>query len=110
MLWASDLNCVRGEDSLVRALWAGQPFIWQIYPQDDGAHHDKLQAFLDWLQAPASLRSAHAAWNGLGDPRLPPLSAALLDDWRACVRSARERLLAQPDLVSQLLQFVAERS
>ncbi|MGN6930438.1 elongation factor P maturation arginine rhamnosyltransferase EarP, partial [Neisseria sp. P0015.S010] len=25
MLWACDLNFVRGEDSLVRALWAGQP-------------------------------------------------------------------------------------
>ena len=41
------LNAVRGEDSLVRALWAGQPFVWHIYPQDDGAHHAKLDAFLD---------------------------------------------------------------
>ncbi|MGD6613514.1 elongation factor P maturation arginine rhamnosyltransferase EarP, partial [Xanthomonas citri pv. citri] len=38
MLLACDLNAVRGEDSLVRALWAGQPFVWHIYPQDDGAH------------------------------------------------------------------------
>src|SRR3546814_5431940 len=35
LLWSSDLNCVRGEDSLVRALWAGKPLLWQIYPQDD---------------------------------------------------------------------------
>ena len=39
LLWASDLNFVRGEDSLVRALWAGKPFVWQIYPQHDDAHH-----------------------------------------------------------------------
>src|SRR5690606_6818466 len=52
LLWACDLNFVRGEDSLARALLAGRPFIWQLYPQQDAAHHDKLDAFLDWL-APA---------------------------------------------------------
>lgn len=41
-----DLNIVRGEDSFVRAQWAAKPFIWQIYPQEDGAHHLKLDAFL----------------------------------------------------------------
>ena len=38
LLWSADLNIVRGEDSLVRALWAGAPFVWQLYPQHDGAH------------------------------------------------------------------------
>jgi uncharacterized repeat protein (TIGR03837 family) len=87
LLWACDLNFVRGEDSLVRALWAGRPFIWQIYPQDDGAHHAKLEAFLEWLDAPASLRRFHHAWNGLADPggaRWP--SAPELDAWAACAR------------------------
>lgn len=108
LLWACDLNCVRGEDSLVRALWAGQPLLWQIYPQHDGAHQAKLEAFLDWLDAPASLRQAHAAWNGLaGEEALPPLTPALLDSWRACIQEARARLLAQPDLATQLLGFVA---
>ena len=45
LLWACDLNLVRGEDSLVRAIWAGQAFIWQIYPQHDNAHYAKLDAF-----------------------------------------------------------------
>lgn len=36
LLWASDLNFVRGEDSCVRAQWAGKPFVWHIYPQHDG--------------------------------------------------------------------------
>lgn len=49
LLWACDLNFVRGEDSLVRALWAGKPLVWQIYPQDDLAHHAKLEAFLDLI-------------------------------------------------------------
>lgn len=100
LLWACDLNFVRGEDSLVRALWAGRPLVWHIYPQDDGAHQHKLQAFLDWLQAPADWRALHQAWNGF-DGAMPALD---LPAWQACARQARERLLQGPELVSQLLQ------
>jgi uncharacterized repeat protein (TIGR03837 family) len=110
LLWACDLNFVRGEDSLVRALWAGRPFIWQIYPQDDGAHHAKLEAFLEWLDAPASLRRFHHAWNGLADPagaRWP--STPELNAWDACARAARERLFTQDDLATQLLGFVGKK-
>lgn len=112
MLWACDLNLVRGEDSLVRALWAGRPFVWHIYPQHDDAHHAKLLAFLDWLQAPASLRRWSALWNGLerSASGLPPLDAATLAEWQACVAAARVRLLAQQDLLTLLLGFVAEKS
>jgi uncharacterized repeat protein (TIGR03837 family) len=102
MLWACDLNFVRGEDSLVRALWAGQPFIWHIYPQDDNAHHAKLEAFLDWMQAPESLRRAHRVWNGIEVGEWPALNSNALADWTSCVRTARQRLLQQPDLISQL--------
>jgi uncharacterized repeat protein (TIGR03837 family) len=109
MLWACDLNFVRGEDSLVRALWAGRPFVWQIYPQDDGAHADKLTALLDWLDAPPSWRRFHAVWNGLAGGELPLLDDATLGEWRDAVRNARKTLLAQPDLTTQLLSFVRER-
>ncbi|PWW49011.1 elongation factor P maturation arginine rhamnosyltransferase EarP [Melaminivora alkalimesophila] len=111
LLWACDLNFVRGEDSLVRALWAGQPFVWHIYPQDDGAHRAKLLAFLDWLQAPASWRQAHLAWNGMAPAAsLPPLGPAELRQWHACALRARDRLLAQADLLTQLLGFVDGKS
>ncbi len=102
MLWACDLNFVRGEDSLVRALWAGQPFVWHIYPQGDNAHHDKLEAFLDWLQAPACMQRFHRIWNGMEEGTLPELDVASLDRWSNCVQAARQRLLAQDDLVTQL--------
>ena len=46
LLWCCDLNAVRGEDSFVRAQWAGRPLLWHIYPQEEGAHWDKLEAFL----------------------------------------------------------------
>lgn len=46
LLWACDMNLVRGEDSFVRAQWAARPMLWQIYPQQERAHWPKLQAFL----------------------------------------------------------------
>lgn len=109
MLWACDFNAVRGEDSLVRALWAGQALVWHIYPQDDNAHHAKLLAFLDWLDAPASLRAFHATWNGLGSAPLQWPDDTTLAEWTACIQAARARLLMQDDLVAQLLGFVAEK-
>ena len=110
LLWACDLNFVRGEDSLARALWAAKPFVWQAYPQQDDAHLHKLQAFLDWLAAPPSLKAFHTAWN---DPQGAPGMAGVppidLPAWQICASAARARLLPQPDLSSQLLEFVAKK-
>jgi uncharacterized repeat protein (TIGR03837 family) len=107
LLHSCDLNFVRGEDSLVRALWSGRAFVWQIYPQQDGAHASKLEAFLDWLQAPSDLRQYHRIWNGLQAGSLPQLDIAA---WTACTLAARDRLLLQNDLVTQLLDFVEEKA
>ncbi|MBN9405923.1 MAG: elongation factor P maturation arginine rhamnosyltransferase EarP [Burkholderiales bacterium] len=106
LLWACDANFVRGEDSLVRALWAGRPLVWQPYPQHDDAHHAKLAAWLDWLQAPPGLRAFHRAWSGIGAEPLPPLDERA---WIACASAARARLMRQRDLASQLIGFVAEK-
>ena len=103
LLWACDLNFVRGEDSLIRALWAGKPMVWQIYPQHDEAHHAKLAAFLDWLGAPADLRAFYGAWNGIGE-LLPPVDPPA---WATCVQQSRTRLQGQDDLVTQLMGFTA---
>jgi uncharacterized repeat protein (TIGR03837 family) len=46
LLWSCNLNFVRGEDSWIRALWAGKPFIWQPYIQENNIHLIKLKAFL----------------------------------------------------------------
>ena len=108
LLWSCDLNFVRGEDSLVRALWAGAPLVWQIYPQDDDAHHAKLNAWLDWLGAPPSLRRFHHVWNGFDDGPLPPLETQ--GPWRETARVARDRLYAQDDLVVQLRHLIAQKS
>lgn len=47
VLALADFNLVRGEDSFVRALVLGKPFLWHIYIQENGAHHDKLDAFIE---------------------------------------------------------------
>jgi uncharacterized repeat protein (TIGR03837 family) len=69
LLWACDVNFVRGEDSCVRAQWAARPFVWQIYPQHDGVHRDKLRAFLARYreglaeETAAALAGLWEAWN-----------------------------------------------
>jgi uncharacterized repeat protein (TIGR03837 family) len=110
LLAAADLNLVRGEDSFVRAQCAASaPFVWQIYPQHDGAHGPKLDAFLDLYLAgqPAGLagqvRAVFRAFNGMAS-----LPAALPDrnDWRSAHARWRRVLQSQTDLCSQLMQFV----
>jgi uncharacterized repeat protein (TIGR03837 family) len=121
LLWASDLNLVRGEDSAVRAIWAGRPMLWQLYRQDDGAHGPKLEAFLELaLQGmPASLATPVAElmrlWNGLGSPaRLPALWAQawpmLREGWGAAGRMRAARWARQNDLTSALLIEAADRA
>jgi len=69
LLWACDINFVRGEDSFVRAQWAGKPLIWQPYRQDDGAHQRKLEAFLQRYSegldpvARAAMSAFSEAWS-----------------------------------------------
>ena len=111
LLWSCDLNFVRGEDSLVRAQWAAKPFVWQIYPQHDGAHWPKLHAFADQYLADAPellaplLRTLWTGWNGSGGELvLPPP-----EPWLAHARAWREQLQRQPDLGSQLIGFATEK-
>jgi uncharacterized repeat protein (TIGR03837 family) len=110
-----DVLLVRGEDSFVRAQWTGKPFIWQIYPQDDGAHWVKLDAFLgrycDGLAEPAAsaLRNLSYAVNGRD---LPWTAEQLWADFERALPMIgphalawTERLFTQSDLASR---FIAE--
>ncbi len=133
LLWSADLNFVRGEDSLVRALWAGVPFVWQLYPQHDGAHGPKAEAFIERLHAdaarqaplPTAVRSLYRAWNGLAPASEDVLRAALqtlggpapMHDerphpapWPSATRAFAQRQAAHPDLSTRLLRFVAQRA
>lgn len=110
LLAACDLNFVRGEDSFVRAQWAGQPLVWHIYRQAENAHLVKLEAFLeryleDLGEEPASaLREFWSAWENSRNPG--PSWPRLLQHWPALRQHAedwRNRLAGHEDLCSSLL-------
>jgi uncharacterized repeat protein (TIGR03837 family) len=111
LLWACDLNFVRGEDSFVRAQWAAKPFIWHIYPQDKDLHHVKLNAFLQATSAKtASLIAFALGWNGAAGEAVDwnvawrrfeadlPEIARLSTNWEG-------QLLANGDLATNLCKF-----
>jgi uncharacterized repeat protein (TIGR03837 family) len=123
LLWSCDLNLVRGEDSFVRAQWAGKPFLWQIYPQDDGAHVAKLEAFHRRFlsSAPPGVATAYLGaaegWNGVVSASTPPGRVTSITlppagrwrDWQDHCRAWRAALEDLPDLTSSLRAFVLER-
>lgn len=117
LLWSCDLNFVRGEDSMVRAQWAQQPFVWQIYPQQEDAHRIKLDAFLSLYcagmapDAAQACRNAWHAWNGDG---------GMGEGWRA-LRASLPAMKAHMrgwciqlhelgDLARNLLGFIAKKA
>lgn len=111
LLWACDLNFVRGEDSFVRAQWAGRPFIWHIYPQDKDLHHVKLNAFLQCYAARTeSLSEFSLAWNAATKTTVDwaaiwPLLEADIQKIAIMSIDWQRQLLANGDLTSNLLKF-----
>ena len=122
LLWASDVNFVRGEDSFVRAQWAARPFVWNVYPTDDGAHWVKMAAFLarytDALDRPqaAAVTAMWEAWNRRGDDESSAgAGLSLADAWagfigRRAALQAHDRawsaaLAARRDLSGELVDF-----
>ena len=109
LLWASDLNFVRGEDSLVRAIWAGMPFVWQAYPQDDGVHALKLDALLARMAAPGDVAAMWRAWNGTAAPGTGWPAWPDAAGWQAAAREFRAELAALPDLGNALREFARRK-
>ena len=117
LLWACDVNFVRGEDSFVRAQWAARPFVWHIYPQDEGVHRIKLDAFLVRYEIGQSEHAGNTqrafwhAWNTPGGHIDAAWQAWWADEpehlchavnWRAEIEQLG-------DLASHLVEFVAKR-
>jgi uncharacterized repeat protein (TIGR03837 family) len=119
LLWACDVNFVRGEESFVRAQWAARPFVWHIYPTEDEAHLGKLAAFLE--RYTEGLERAHAAavtglwqaWNRREDS--PGAKPGLAECWPAFIarrdalqlhaKAWSQRLAAGPELAAALVDF-----
>lgn len=116
LLAICDLNCVRGEESFVRSQVLGKPTLWHIYPQDDNAHIDKLEAFLDAylgnadadLASQISVLSLHwnQATNAGGDW---PALLQRLPMWRQHAEGWQQSLMSNGDLASNLVTYVKNR-
>lgn len=112
LLWACDVNFVRGEDSFVRAQWAAKPLVWHIYPQDDEAHIIKLNAFLDEYTktmepALAQLtRQLWLAWNHEQDCiNAWNKTMEHYQNWRKHSQNWAKHLNSLGDLASNMVQF-----
>jgi uncharacterized repeat protein (TIGR03837 family) len=127
LLWACDLNFVRGEDSWIRAIWAGKPFVWQPYLQADNTHIGKLNAFLDVYSNAASpevktlLYEASLAWSGndgagnkaqpgqiSDNTSKPEIWQSLISQLPSLHTYAEQRadaFISQPDLATKLVIF-----
>ncbi len=115
LLWACDVNFVRGEDSFVRAQWAGRPFVWHIYPQQQRVHEQKLQAFLDAYgsvfsgEAAAEVRRLWLAWNAVtGAPAMASAWHGFLATRQAqalALRQWQAHLIQSGDMAGNLLRF-----
>ncbi len=112
LLWSCDLNFVRGEDSFVRAQWAGRPFVWQAYWQQQDTHLLKLDAFLqryvEGLPAPAgkTVGDFFQAWNRISPQvaRLWPEFLAIFPELKAHNQRWAEHL-SEYRLVNNLVNF-----
>jgi uncharacterized repeat protein (TIGR03837 family) len=117
LLWACDLNFVRGEDSFVRAQWAAQPLVWQPYRQDEGVHQHKLQAFLARYcagLAPVAANALHGFWqcwngNPAGLATAWPAWRAVQGEIRAHAGRWARDLGSHVDMAAQLVGFAANR-
>lgn len=118
LLWSSDVNFVRGEDSFVRAQWAGRPFVWQPYPQDQNAHRLKLDAFIaHYLRGMPADRGAAAerfwqAFNGEDGSETVaawPAFREALPGIGAHALAWVDQLCGLPELTSNLVEFTRLR-
>ena len=112
LLWCCDFNAVRGEDSFVRAQWAGRPMLWHIYQQDEDIHLDKLDAFLALYTkglSPAAAEAMNGLWRAwcAGQP-IGEHWLTAREHWPQLQENAEAWCLEQglqADLAAALVQF-----
>lgn len=115
LLWSCDINFVRGEDSFVRAQWAGRPFVWHIYPQEEKVHMIKLNAFLDHylnkmpVQLQSEVKQLWYSWNNEPDNLISEQQVNRLlnnlANWQQYSADWQKKLLKNGDLVTNIICF-----
>jgi uncharacterized repeat protein (TIGR03837 family) len=113
LLASCDINFVRGEDSWIRAIWAGRPFIWQPYLQTEDTHLIKLKAFLDMFYsgcedtAQHATQGLHKAWAS------EQITASTWQDYLSNISTLEtftaqqsSALAVQPSLATNLVIYI----
>jgi uncharacterized repeat protein (TIGR03837 family) len=113
LLWTCSINFVRGEDSWARAIWAGRPFLWHIYRQENNTHFRKLSAFLKVYTAQMGQNSGDSIeklmflWNEGESKNFTPFAA--LESWTEEARNFANQVANQTDLAARILEYVQQR-
>ena len=113
LLASCNINFVRGEDSWIRALWAGKPFIWQPYLQTEDTHLIKLKAFLDVFYSGCEDTSKQAAIAMHNAWASQQIRASTWQDYLSNISTLKtftaqqsSALASQPDLATNLVIYI----
>lgn len=115
LLWCCDFNAIRGEESFIRAQWAGRSLVWHIYPQEERAHWEKLSAFFELYSrglAPADRDALWEFWRAWNDGVGSGEAWNAMEEHQAALRSHAERWthkqVANGDLAGKLIFFYTD--
>ena len=108
---------IQGEDSIVRAMLTGNPFLWHIYPQEENAHFDKINALFDRMDEFCSdkesvkiLRQLTLSYNGNSDFIHNFDLSSFIEKWKKLSEEWRDYLLSLGSLTDNLLAFIREKN
>lgn len=110
ILFNADINFVRGEDSLVRAIWAQKPFVWQPYIQDDDLHLTKLSALLNVSTLNYQTKQLMLDWSNTSEDFVSEFCNALdMQNYQVWIKDSlkwSKQLAKQKDLATAIFEFV----
>lgn len=113
----SKLNLVRGEDSIVRAMLTGNPFLWHIYPQEEDAHKDKIEALFDRMSEVCSskkdveiLRQLTLSYNGFSDYLDSFDLLGFYENWKKLSKEWSDHLISLGSLTDNLISFLKTKT
>lgn len=113
-LLSHNLNFVRGEDSIVRAMLSGRPFLWNIYPQEADTHIKKLNSFFEFAKTICGselaepVRELNLIYNGHGKSFSLDVPDKFFEIWSSMSLSLSKYMLSQTSLTDRLISFISE--
>ena len=113
----SYINLVRGEDSIVRAMLTGNPFLWHIYPQEENAHKVKIDALFDRMNEVCTnkddverLRKITLSYNGFSDYLNNIDLLDFYDSWKRLSEEWSAHLISLGSLTDNLISFLKTKT